>query len=152
MHLHIMNVITTLNQKREAKQMTFERKLLKELSIKQLKERVNMYFSPFFRSNSIFATAIEDGSIDIAIEAYLLGARMSRFGYYGETEDQVRNRCYEEEKFFADSLYEYLQYWGGAAGNDLANESMYIASEQFVFHWWKEGFRKGEMRRRLRLH
>ncbi|WP_017754829.1 DUF2521 family protein [Calidifontibacillus oryziterrae] len=148
----MVNVIINLQEKREAKQITFERKVLRELSIKQLKEKVKVFFSPFFRSNSIFSTAIEDGSIDIAIEAYLLGARMSRFGYFGEKAEEVRSRCYEDEKFLTDSLYEYLQYWGATSGNDLVNESLYIASEQFVYYWWREGFLKGEMRHKLRMH
>lgn len=147
-----MTVITTFKEKREAKRILFERKVLRELSIKQLKEKVQFYFSPFFRSQSIYSTAIEDGSIDIAIELYILGAQMSRFGYFGETEDQVRKRCFQDLKHYTDSLYEYLQYWGAAAGNDLMNESVYIASEQFVSYWWKEGFRKGEMRHKMRLH
>lgn len=147
-----MTIITTLREKREAKRIAFERKILRELSISQLKEKVNLYFSPFFQSQSIYSTAIEDGSIDIAIEIYILGAKMSRFGYFGETEDQVTMRCKDELKYYTDSLYEYLQYWGAASGNDLMNESVHIASEQFVSYWWKEGFRKGEMRHKMRLH
>lgn len=147
-----MQVITTLEEKREAKQISFERKVLRELSVKLLKEKVNLFFSPFFRSHSIFSTAIEDGCIDIALEAYVLGAKLSRFGYYGETEERVRMRCIKEEKYLIDQLYDYLIYWGAAAGNDLIHESLYLASEQFVSHWWNEGFRKGEMRHRLRLH
>lgn len=147
-----MNVITTLKEKREAKRLAFERKVLRELSIKQLKEKVNYYFSPFFRSHSIFSTAIEDGSIDIAIEVYILGAKMSKFGYFGESEEQVKDRCFDEVKYYTDSLYEYLQYWGAASGNDLANESVHMAAGQFVAQWWREGFRKGEMRYKMRLH
>jgi len=147
-----MNIITTLTEKREAKRIAFERKVLRELSLKQLKEKVNFYFSPFFRSQSIFSTAIEDGSIDIAIELYILGAKMSRFGYFGESADQVRSRCSDEIKYYTDSLFEYLQYWGAAAGNDLINESIYMAAEQFASDWWKIGFRKGEMRYKMRLN
>lgn len=147
-----MNVITTLTDKREEKRIAFERKVLRELSIKQLKEQVVFYFSPYFRSQSIFSTAIEDGSIDIAIELYILGAKMSRFGYFGETESQVRARCEDEIKYYTDSLFEYLQYWGAASGNDLVNESIFLAAEQFTSYWWNEGFRKGEKRYKMRLH
>ncbi|HHW38694.1 MAG TPA: DUF2521 family protein [Bacillales bacterium] len=147
-----MNVITTLLDKREAKRIAFERKVLRELSINKLKEKVNLLFSPYFHSQSIFSTAIEDGSIDIAIELYILGAKMSRFGYFGETEGQVRARCADEIKYYTDSLFEYLQYWGAASGNDLVNESIFLAVEQFTSYWWNEGFRKGEMRYKMRLH
>ncbi|WP_102349478.1 YbaK family protein [Bacillus sp. Marseille-P3661] len=147
-----MNVITTFKEKRHAKQIAFEHKLLRELSLKSLKEKVKLFFSPFFKSNSIYATAIEDGSVDMAIEAYLLGAKMSRFGYFGETEDQVRQRCYKEEQYLIDNLFDYLQYWGATGGNDLVSESLFHACEQYIGNWWKEGFRKGELRYRLRLH
>ncbi|UTW70800.1 DUF2521 family protein [Anaerobacillus sp. HL2] len=35
----------------------------------------------------------EDACVDFAIDAYLLGAEFSRFGYYGENELSVRRRC-----------------------------------------------------------
>ncbi|WP_374724272.1 DUF2521 family protein [Calidifontibacillus erzurumensis] len=147
-----MNVITTLQEKREAKRIAFERKVLRELSLKQIKEKISYYFSPFFRSHTIFRIAVEDGSVDIAIELYILGATMSRFGFYGETEDQVRARCESEIKYYTDSLLDYLEYWGAIDGNQQTGESMYLAVEQFALYWWTEGFRKGERRYKMRLH
>lgn len=147
-----MSVITTFIEKQQEKQILFERKILKELSLKQLSENVTPFFSPFFYSNRPFTHSVEDGCIDIAIEAYLLGGSMSRFGYYGEEEQRVRNRCSKEEKFLIDNLYEFLHYWGAARDNSIEMESLYIACEHFVYEWWRTGFDKGEKRYKLRLH
>jgi hypothetical protein len=146
-----MNVIA-FKEKRQEKMIKFERKVLKEVSLRKLKGMVGVYFSPFFRSQTIFTTAIEDGSIDVAIEAYLLGAHMSRFGYYGESMEDARKRRKYEEQYLIDSVFDYLQYWDATGGNDLEGESLYVAATQFIDYWWREGFKKGERRYKLRLH
>ena len=142
------NVITTFKEKRQEKQMIYERKMLRELSLERLKATVNDHFGSYFK----FLSAIEDGCIDIAIEAYLLGTKFSRFGYYGESVESIKLRSYYEEKYLADTLYEYLTYWGQVGTNDFVNESLFYSCEYYVSSWWGEGFQKGEKRYRMRLH
>lgn len=147
-----MNVITTLKEKRKEKQITYERKMLRELSLEGLKRKVNELFSEFLQTRAVFQTTLEDGCVDVAIEAYLLGAKFSKFGYYGENAVHVKQRCSRELKYFTDSLFDYFLYWGNIGDSDFVNESLYYTCEYFVDYWWSEGFQKGEKRYRLRLH
>ncbi|HEY2420079.1 MAG TPA: YbaK family protein [Neobacillus sp.] len=147
-----MNVITTLKEKRREKQIKYERSVLRDLSIKMLKERVQHYFgSTRIASSMIMNTGIEEACYDVALEAYLLGAKFSKFGYYGEDLEDVRIRCYKEEKHLTDTLYNFLLYWGSGAEGAMS-ESLYCLSEQYVNVWWHDGYDKGQMRHKLRLH
>jgi hypothetical protein len=147
-----MNVITTLKDKRRDKQIKYERTILRDLSINMLKARVQRLFgSTSFTQNLLMQNGIEEACYDVAIEAYLLGAKFSKFGYYGESMESIRMRCATEEKHFADTLYNFILYWG-SLDEGMYNESLYYICEQYVGEWWMEGFKKGELRYKLRLH
>jgi hypothetical protein len=147
-----VNVITTLRDKQREKQIKYERSVLRDLSLNTLKERVKQYFgSSRIASNFIMNTGIEEACYDVALEAYLLGAKFSKFGYYGESMEEVRKRCYSEEKHLIDTLYNFLLYWGNGEEGTLS-ESLYYMCEQYIHVWWREGFEKGERRHKLRLH
>ncbi|WP_152966821.1 DUF2521 family protein, partial [Sporosarcina globispora] len=89
-----MTVITTFNEKKREKQIKYEKSVLREISIKALKEKVQQFFgSSRFVSGLLMNTGIEEACYDVAIEAYLLGANYSRFGHFGESMDQIRKRC-----------------------------------------------------------
>ncbi|WP_110113924.1 DUF2521 family protein [Bacillus sp. CGMCC 1.16541] len=146
-----MNVIMSLKEKRLEKQMVYERKMLRELSVDTLRDRIETYFEPLFIRKDYITSSIEEGCMDIAIESYLLGARFSRFGYYGEPENDVKVRCALEEKMLIDALYDYLNFWSPLGEEDLYQESIYYICEQYVHDCWTDGFQKGEKRYRLRL-
>lgn len=147
-----MKVITTFVDKRKEKQLKYEKSVLKEISIKALKEKVKYYFgSSDLTSSLVLHSGIEEACYDVAIESYLLGAHFSKFGYYGESVDDVKRRCLKEEKHLIDTLYNFMLYWGkGMEG--VYSESLYYLCEQYIESWWMEGFRKGERRHKLRLH
>ncbi|MFD2445196.1 YbaK family protein [Bacillus sp. CGMCC 1.16607] len=147
-----MNVITTLKDKRRDKQIKYERTVLRDLSINMLKGRVQKFFgSTRFTQNLLLQSGIEEACYDVAIEAYLLGAKFSRFGHYGEAMESIRQRCATEEKHFIDTLYNFLTYLG-SFDEGVYSESLYYLCEQYVGEWWLEGFKKGERRYKLRLH
>lgn len=147
-----MNVITTFKEKKREKQIKYERTLLRDISIQMLKARVKQYFgSSRLASGLLMKAGIEEACYDVAIEAYLLGARMSRFGYYGETIESVKQRCEDDVKHLSDTLYNFLLYWGHGEEATLS-ESLFYICEEYVQSWWREGFQKGERRHKLRLH
>ncbi|WP_066321404.1 YbaK family protein [Bacillus sp. FJAT-29814] len=147
-----MTVITTFKEKRREKQIKYERSVLKELSINTLKERVRQYFgSTRITSSLIMNSGVEEACYDVALEAYLLGAKFSKFGYYGEAMEAVRARCFREEKHLVDTLFNFLLYWG-SGDEGVMSESLYYLCEQYVHVWWREGFEKGQRRHKLRLH
>ena len=109
-------------------------------------------------NGSIFKTAISVGwnpcydNLNKTVEAYLLGASYSRFGFFGESIQTVNNRSRREEKLLIDELYEYMLIWGNQSESDFTNESIYYACEFLIHSWWSEGFEIGEKRYKLRLH
>jgi hypothetical protein len=145
-----MNVITTFREKQYKKRITFERKVLRELSLNGLKTEFNRLFFPFFQYSLLFQDEIQDTSIDIAIEAYLLGAEFSRFGYHGESIESIKQRSSEAEKRLSDTLFEYWQFWSYAPDQIL--DSLHMCCDAFVQRWWREGFEKGQRRYKMRLH
>ncbi|MFB6469204.1 YbaK family protein [Cytobacillus sp. Hz8] len=147
-----MTVITTFIEKKQEKRIKYERSVLREISINTLKERVQTYFGTSnLTSHLVMERGIEEALYDVAIESYLLGAHFSRFGYYGESAESVKKRCYYEEKHLIDTLYNFILFWGkGSEG--VYSESLFYLCEQYVDSWWRDGFRKGERRYKLRLH
>jgi hypothetical protein len=147
-----VTVITTFKEKKREKQIKYERSVLRELSINTLKERVQQYFgSTKIASSVVMNTGIEEACYDIALEAFLLGAKFSKFGYHGEDLEGVRQRCFREEKHLIDTLYNFFLYWGNGEEGTMS-ESLYYLCEQYIHIWWREGFEKGQRRHKLRLH
>jgi hypothetical protein len=147
-----VNIITTFVEKKREKQVKYEKSVLREISVKTLKGRVQQYFGSSRMAQSIIMhTGVEEACYDVAIEAYLLGANMSKFGIYGESAKEAKKRCLKEEKHIIDTLYNFLLYWGGSQ-EGTRSESLYYLCEQYVNSWWMDGFSKGERRMKLRLH
>lgn len=146
------NVITTFKEKRREKQLLYERKVLKDITPKVLKERFNTFLATQRSLGITFSQVLEEGCYDVAIEAYLLGARFCKFSFYGESVDQIKARCFHEEKHLIDTLFNFILYWGKISDFDMYNESLYYQCEQYVDNWWRDGFMKGAKRYKLRLH
>ncbi|MBM4764889.1 YbaK family protein [Bacillus sp. B15-48] len=145
-------VVTTFNEKRREKQIKYERSLLRELSIQRLKASVkNCFGSSHLATGLLMNSGIEEACFDVAIEAYLLGGRYSKFGYYGESIDDARERSKEEEKHLIDTLYNFFLFWG-SGDEGMADESLYYLCEQYVWIWWNEGFNTGAKKHKLKMH
>lgn len=145
-----MGVVTTFFEKHRHKQLDFERKALQALSINRIEKIVDQYFAPFIENMASYRQAIQDMSVDYAIEAFLLGASYGKFGYYGETIDQVYERSAERSRHLLNDLYDYWLFWCNA--DDLMMESIYVACEKYLYYWWKEGFEYIDKRYRMKLH
>ncbi|MED3707798.1 DUF2521 family protein [Peribacillus frigoritolerans] len=141
-----MAVILGLQEMQRERQLKFERRLLRELSIEDMKGRIQRYFGQDLMD------VLEEGYFDVAIEAYLLGANYSKFGYYGESEDDVRSRCWKEEKFLVDTLFNFILYWREVTANNAFDEGLFYCCEGFVADWWLDGFKTGEKRYKMKLH
>ncbi|AZV40896.1 hypothetical protein BAOM_0173 [Peribacillus asahii] len=142
----IVNVIMDLQERQREKQIKYERRILRELSLEQVKKRFVQYF------DKGYIDVVEEGCLDIAIEAFLLGAHYSKFGYYGESEEEVRARCFQEEKYLVDTLFHFIRYWGKIGSNENFEEGLYYRCEGYVEAWWKDGFKTGEKRHKMKLH
>lgn len=143
-----MNIITTLEDRRRKKQWNFERKVLRKLSLSTIRDNVHMHFPSVFEHQKIGGSFVEDACVDFAIDAYLLGAEFSRFGFYGESEVSVRRRCKEVYENHVDHLHRQLSGWLYTNEED---ELFIKMCEGFILHWWETGFREGEKRYRMKL-
>ena len=69
-----------LTRRKTKAKLKYERKMLRELSLKHC---VQIFVMPFKCKE--LHRQYEDYCIELGIESYLLGARYSKFGYYGES-------------------------------------------------------------------
>lgn len=142
-----MNVIVSLKEKQKEKQMRYERKMLRELSLKTLRANIHDSFSM-----NEFYCQYEDYCIELGIESYLLGARYSKFGYYGESFIDVNNRASQEKYQLTEMLFHFLTSIPFYEIEASKEEKLYKSCEHFIGAWWREGYEKGERRYRLKLH
>lgn len=145
-----MNVITSFNEKQRFKQLEFERKMLRDLTFSDIEKSAESYFSDYLKTAIGYQSPLAEVCIDYAVEAYLVGASYSRFGYYGESYEQVKERSKEMERKLIEDLYDYWCYWSHA--DDMQLESVYMATEAYIGDWWRRGFDNGQKRHRLKLH
>lgn len=143
------NVITVFKERQRHKRIEFERRVLTEVSLSELTEDIQEMFSPFFSDAILYKGDVENVCIDIAIESYLLGAEYSKFSDHGEPMQKVQGRSFQLEKALIEALFDYWTFWKSSSGYE---DSLQIACDVFVSSWWKKGYEKGVMRRRLRLH
>lgn len=149
---YVDNVILSFKEKRRDKQLRYERKVLKDLKPKLLKERYHSFMADQQSLGITSSHVLEEGCYDVAIEAFLLGANFSKFQHYGESVDTIKARCFHEEKHLIDTLFNFILYWGKISDFDMYNESLYYRCEQYVDNWWHDGFFSGAKRYKLRLH
>ncbi|ENQ3080685.1 TPA: DUF2521 family protein [Bacillus pseudomycoides] len=142
-----MNVIVSLKEKQREKQLKYERKILRELSLQTLRENIRNCFCM-----DTFHRHYEDYCIELGIESYLLGARYSKFGYYGESLLDVKNRSSHEETQLTEMLFHFLTSVPLRTLEENEDEQLYQSCQYFISAWWKQGYEKGEKRYRMKLH
>lgn len=152
-HLDIYtNIDTSFIRRRRERQIRFERSVLHELSIAILKKSVENYFGDIQTNRDvIFDQAIKEGCYDVAIEVYLLGSSYSRLGYYGKPIEDVMASSAEERENFSKALRDFIVFWG-TKPDEQDQDTLCKQCSQFVDHWFVEGFIKGKMKYKMRLH
>lgn len=144
-----MTVITSFRERQQEKRWKFERVVLRKLSLIAVQRSVRQYFQPVLSFEVFTHPYLIDQALDIAVEAYLLGAEYSRFGYFGEGLESVLERCNRELTDLYDQLEDYFLLW---LHDDFERAAYEATVGQFIFHWWKEGYEEGGKGYRLRLH
>lgn len=146
-----MGTVINFIQAYRAKTWSFEKKMLKEISLNDLKKNIQSYFIDDLKdltSNSFYA---EQMCLEIAVEAFLLGAKYSRFGYFGEKKEYVTLRAQSETSQLLETLKECL--YVGKEENEMTikERDNNLKCEFFIKRWWEEGFDRGAKRLKLRL-
>lgn len=145
--------VVPIERLRLNKQIQFERSLLQELTLHEVKQDVSNVFQKLFHSYTVFESAIQEEAIEQAMEAYLLGAEGSQFLLLGEDQHDVMKRYEVELNTISKDFADYLDYWHHATESHSwliqRAESM---CQTFFIRWWKAGLERGERRRRLKLY
>ncbi|GGE54652.1 hypothetical protein GCM10011391_36980 [Pullulanibacillus camelliae] len=146
-----MGTIMNFHDKYRNKQLDFERKTLRELSIPEVETVISDYFDPFLQVViGGYRQTISDMCLDYAIEAYLLGASYGRHGYYGEDVQDIYMRSEKPFKLLTDDLFDFWMFW--YAPDQIMVQTLYKACKDFLYYWWKEGLDSAVRRYRLKLH
>ncbi len=145
-----MNVIFTLGERRKEKQWKYQRSMLRTLSINDMKKDVQRRFFAHEDEETVSQLYLQDFCLDIGIDTFLLGAEFARFGYYGETEFMVMQRCTEEIKAQIDQTVAQFTAW---LNLDQSQANVYKeVATGYIYEWWRRGFDEGKKRYQLRLH
>lgn len=144
------NVITDLSERRRRKQWKFERSMLRSLSIEDMRKDIHNMFLGALIGESISKLYMLDFCLDIGIDVYLLGSEFGKFGRIGETAEQAQVRCKEEIDTFICQLAN--QFFAWFTWTEVEKEEIILKSRRFILKWWKEGFKEGEKKYRMRLH
>lgn len=146
-----MTVFKNLKEKRREKQKKYERSVLRDIHIKDIRKSARNIFIQF--SFTLYETfeEIECMMVDYAIEFYLYGASFGKWGYYGEDFLQIKQRMKGKEKFFANEFFIVLYEKLRNPIDLLERERLYICVEQFVEIWMQKGFQNGTRKYKLRL-
>ncbi|MBM7096686.1 DUF2521 family protein [Bacillus sp. H-16] len=145
-----MNLITSFSEKRRKKQWNYERRVLRSLSISDLRKDVHQHFMTTIYMDRVSNMYLEDFCVDIGIDAFLLGSEYGRFGYFGETAETVKARCMDEIDIYAEQSAGQFYAWLG--GSEADEERYKQMSEAFVHRWWEKGFNEGVRRYKMKLH
>lgn len=142
-----MNVITTLNDKRREKQWNFERKMLRHIDLKKMERSIKEWVRPLMPFQFQAYPFLLDQSIDMTIDAFLLGTEYGRFGIYGESTIDSKKRCDAELTMLSHSLCDTLSGWNG----ESPSESLLTAIDMLLGTWWEKGYLEARKAYKLRL-
>jgi alpha-L-arabinofuranosidase len=145
-----MGTVMSFHEKYRHKQLDFEKKALRDLTVSDIDKRIEEHFAFFLHPYAPYRQTIFDMCQDYAIEAYLLGSSYGRFGYYGEPAEVAYMRSEARMKNLVNDLFDFWLFWFDA--DDLPSESLSKACEAYMVYWWKEGFEHTVRRYRLRMH
>lgn len=148
-----MNVDTSFIRRRREQQIKFERSVLRELSLETLKKGFHAHFGTITSNGSMMLdSAIQEGCYDIAVEAFLSGSRYSRLGYYGESLESVKDKSFVERDQLAQALAEFITYWSHIGVEHVQDERLAAKCQQYINYWWEEGFTKGKIKYKMKMH
>ncbi|RYM04858.1 DUF2521 family protein [Sporolactobacillus sp. THM7-7] len=143
-----MGIVVDFQKKQRYKQLDFERRALRDLSLEKIEASIHHCFSQYMVLVPASDQTVRDMCAEYAMEAFLLGSSMARFGFYGEDMDRVfqqrsRNRMDE----MAEDFCTFWLFWTQTRKYD----GLFHVCEQYLYTWWAEGFESSLRRWRLKM-
>ena len=143
-----MELINFQIKKRE-KDWKFERDILRELSITNLRLSVEMTFrtdGPVYILSHF--RPLLDTAFDCAVEAYLLGATNSHS--LNDSLEKISKQRPQQIEVTATILKQYVEYYFAKYRFPMI-QKIFIQCEHLIYFWWLEGYKVGKKRKKLRL-
>lgn len=143
-----MAIIMDFQERRYHKQLDFERQALRELSFDRIERAIHHNFDDYLKCIPASGQTAMDMSAEYALEAYLLGASMARFGFYGEDKQVIRQRSTHAMNLLIHDFYEFWRFW---SADDPAMTGLEDTCRIYLDFWWEDGFETALKRWRLKL-
>jgi hypothetical protein len=143
-----MGVLLDFHEKKRHKQIAFERRALQDLSYEKIERATRHYFKPLLTTISTNDGIAVEMCAEYALEAFLMGATMGKYGFRGEKRAHVFNRCGHE---YGQLLEEFCDFWNFWSAGKLQQEAATICAA-YLRDWWNEGFDTSIRRWKMKLY
>ncbi|MET1250360.1 MULTISPECIES: DUF2521 family protein [Sporolactobacillus] len=144
-----MGVVMDFKEKHRHKQLDSERRALQDLSFTKIEEAVNNYFDRYLALVPAAGATGKEMCAEYALESFLLGSSMGKFGFYGEEKIEAFKRSKIEFYSLYDDLYDFWLFWNI---DQESRDELQDACRKYLYYWWSEGFEASLKRWRLKLH
>lgn len=145
-----MGIVLDFQTARRHRQLDFERRALRDLSLEKVERTIRDFFSDYVMLIPTAVQTVRDMCAEYAIEGFLFGSSMAKFGFRGEDREDVFLRCREQLDLLAADLCGFWCFWISASSVDY--DELFQTCEHYVQAWWMEGFDTSLKRWRLKLH
>ncbi|WP_100486416.1 DUF2521 family protein [Sporolactobacillus pectinivorans] len=144
-----MGVVMDFKKRQQHKQMDFERRALQNLSFEKIEKTIHHSFDLYIPSVPSGGGIALEMCAEYALEAFLMGSAMGRFGFYGEDRETVYRRC---EDSFERLLEDFCDFWRFWTTRDSELAGLRESCKTYLHNWWLDGFETSLKRWKMKLH
>ncbi len=145
----MMGIVMDFQERQRHKQMDFERRVLQDLSLEKIEASIRQRFNDYLAQVPSSAQTARDMCAEYALEAFLLGSSMGRFGFYGEDTENVFQRSMLPFEALHGDFFDFWLFW--SASDPAAATELEEACDRYLYTWWQEGFEASLRRWRMKL-
>jgi Protein of unknown function (DUF2521). len=144
-----MGSVLNFQEKLHHKQQATERRALQDLTFDQIEKSIRTCFDPLLSKVPGAKDIAAEMCAEYALEAFLLGSAMSRFGYYGEERTIAFQRS---RPSFDKLLTDFSDFWEFWSDQPIVRDEIFPVCRVYLNNWWTEGFDRSLKRRKMKLH
>ncbi|RYL89413.1 DUF2521 family protein [Sporolactobacillus sp. Y61] len=144
-----MAVVMDFQKKKRDKQIHSERRALQDLSFEKIQSAIHHTFDRYLSALPTGSSMAMEMCAEYALESFLLGSSMGRFGFYGEREEVVFERSQPKFDMLHEDFFDFWRFWS-TDPEELRGIDQ--ACRTFLHGWWLDGFDLSVKRLRMKLH
>ncbi|MFC6387388.1 DUF2521 family protein [Sporolactobacillus kofuensis] len=144
-----MGIVMNFKEKQRHKQLVSERRALQDLSFSKIETSVLRYFERYLALIPTAGSTGKEMCAEFALEGFLLGSSMGRFGFYGEDMEKAFARSKPEFYALLDDFYDFWLFWGT---EHESFDDLQETCRSYLYNWWVDGYEASLKRWRLKLH